>query len=49
VPLPVMFLGIITAVLQAYIFVLLTTIYLGGAVATDHEKHEHGDMVAGEV
>ena len=49
VPLPVMFLGIITAVLQAYIFVLLTTIYLGGAVATEHEKHEHGDMVAGEV
>jgi len=49
VPLPVMFLGIITAVLQAYIFVLLTTIYLGGAVATEHEKQEHGDMVAGEV
>jgi F-type H+-transporting ATPase subunit a len=49
VPLPVMFLGIITAVLQAYIFVLLTTIYLGGAVATEHEKHEHGGMAAGEV
>jgi F-type H+-transporting ATPase subunit a len=49
VPLPVMFLGIITAVLQAYIFVLLTTIYLGGAVATEHDKHEHGDIVAGEV
>jgi F-type H+-transporting ATPase subunit a len=49
VPLPMMFLGIITALLQAYIFVLLTTIYLGGAVATEHEQHEHGDMVAGEV
>lgn len=49
VPLPVMFLGVITAVLQAYIFALLTTIYLGGAVATEHEKQEHGDMVAGEV
>ena len=30
VPLPMMFLGIITASLQAFIFVLLTTIYLGG-------------------
>ena len=49
VPLPMMFLGLITATLQAFIFVLLTTIYLGGAVATEHEQHEHGEMVAGEV
>jgi len=49
VPLPMMFLGIITASLQAFIFVLLTTIYLGGAVATEHEQHEHGELVAGEV
>jgi F-type H+-transporting ATPase subunit a len=49
VPLPMMFLGIITASLQAFIFVLLTTIYLGGAVATEHEHHEHGEAVAGEV
>jgi F-type H+-transporting ATPase subunit a len=49
VPLPMMFLGIITALLQSYIFVLLTTIYLGGAVATEHEQNEHGHMVAGEV
>jgi F-type H+-transporting ATPase subunit a len=49
VPVPMMFLGIITASLQALIFVLLTTIYLGGAVATEHEQHEHGEMVAGEV
>jgi F-type H+-transporting ATPase subunit a len=49
VPLPMMFLGIITALLQAYIFVLLTTIYLGGAVATEHEQNEHGEMAAGEV
>src|SRR5207249_4715024 len=34
---------------QAFIFVLLTTIYLGGAVAAEHEQHEHGEMVAGEV
>jgi F-type H+-transporting ATPase subunit a len=49
VPLPMMFLGIITGALQAFIFVLLTTIYLGGAVATEHEHHEHGQMIAGEV
>ena len=42
-------LGLITASLQAFIFVLLTTIYLGGAVATEHEHHEHGEMIAGEV
>jgi F-type H+-transporting ATPase subunit a len=49
VPLPMMFLGLITASLQAFIFVLLSTIYLGGAVATEHEHHEHGEMAAGEV
>ena len=49
VPVPMMVLGLITASLQAFIFVLLTTIYLGGAVATEHEQHEHGEMVAGEV
>jgi F-type H+-transporting ATPase subunit a len=49
VPVPMMFLGLITASLQAFIFVLLTTIYLGGAVATEHEQHDHGEMVAGEV
>jgi F-type H+-transporting ATPase subunit a len=49
IPLPMMFLGIITASLQAFIFVLLTTIYLGGAVATEHEQHEHGEMAAGAV
>lgn len=43
VPLPMMFLGIITATLQAFIFVMLTMIYLQGAVAVEHE-HEapHG-------
>jgi F-type H+-transporting ATPase subunit a len=49
VPLPMMFLGIITASLQAFIFGLLTTIYIGGAVATEHEHNEHGEMAAGEV
>lgn len=49
VPLPMMFLGLITASLQAFIFGLLTTIYLGGAVASEHERHEHAEMVAGEV
>jgi F-type H+-transporting ATPase subunit a len=46
VPLPMMFLGLITASLQAFIFVLLSTIYLGGAVATEHEHHEHEEMTA---
>ncbi len=43
-PLPVMFLGIITMPLQAFIFVMLTMIYLGGAVASEHghdEAHGH--------
>ena len=38
VPLPMMFLALITSTLQAFIFVMLTTIYLGGAVATE-EHH----------
>jgi F-type H+-transporting ATPase subunit a len=42
-PLPMMFLGIITASLQAYIFVMLTIIYLAGAVAVEHhDDHGHG-------
>jgi F-type H+-transporting ATPase subunit a len=43
VPLPMMFLGIITALLQAFIFALLTTIYLAGAVAEGHGHEEHGE------
>lgn len=39
-PLPVMFLGIITMPLQAFIFVMLTIIYLGGAVAVEHGHDE---------
>ncbi len=40
-PLPIMFLGLIVGPLQAYIFVKLTMIYLGGAVAGDHHgEHE---------
>jgi F-type H+-transporting ATPase subunit a len=47
VPLPMMLLGLVTGGLQAFIFVLLTTIYLAGAVATEHHdenahEHEHG-------
>ena len=46
VPLPMMFLGLVTAALQAFIFAMLTTIYLAGAVVVDHgpEGHDsHGD------
>lgn len=42
VPLPMMFLGLITGGLQAFIFVLLSIIYLQGAVAVAHEEDGHG-------
>ena len=42
VPLPMMFLGLITGGLQAFIFVLLSIIYLQGAVAVEHAHDEHG-------
>jgi F-type H+-transporting ATPase subunit a len=42
VPLPMMFLGLITGGLQAVIFVLLSMVYLQGAVAVDHHGDEHG-------
>src|ERR671912_1946442 len=42
VPLPMMLLGLVTGGLQAFIFVLLSIIYLQGAVAVEHEHDEHG-------
>lgn len=45
VPLPMMFLGVLTGTLQAAIFVILTMIYIGGAVASEHE-HEHAHEAA---
>ena len=44
VPLPMMLLGLVTGGLQAFIFVLLSIIYLQGAVAVEHhdEEHAHG-------
>src|SRR5215212_11896654 len=42
VPLPMMFLGLITGLLQAFIFMLLSIIYLQGAVAVEHHDNEHG-------
>lgn len=41
VPLPMMVLGIVTGTLQAFIFMMLTMIYLAAAVHTDHEHEEH--------
>lgn len=35
-PMPVMALAIFTSLLQAYIFVMLSTIYLAGAMASEH-------------
>lgn len=40
-PLPMMVLGIVTGTLQAFIFVLLTMIYLAAAVHTDDDHDEH--------
>jgi F-type H+-transporting ATPase subunit a len=42
IPLPMMLLGLITGGLQAFIFVLLSIIYLQGAVAVEHHHDEHG-------
>jgi len=41
VPLPMMLLGLVTGGLQAFIFVLLSIIYLQGAVAIEHHEDEH--------
>jgi F-type H+-transporting ATPase subunit a len=41
IPLPMMALGIITGGLQAFIFVLLSIIYLQGAVAVEHHDDHH--------
>jgi F-type H+-transporting ATPase subunit a len=52
VPLPMMLLGVITGSLQAYIFALLTVIYLAGAVHVDHgheHEHDHAPDGAGHV
>jgi len=38
-PLPLMFLSLITGTIQAYIFAVLTIVYIGGAVKVS-EKHE---------
>jgi F-type H+-transporting ATPase subunit a len=45
VPVPMMFLGLITGGLQAFIFVLLSIIYLQAAVVVEHEHEEHGHDV----
>ena len=42
IPLPMMFLGLVTGGLQAFVFVLLSIIYLQGAVAVEHHQDEHG-------
>jgi F-type H+-transporting ATPase subunit a len=52
VPLPMMLLGVITGGLQAFIFVLLSIIYLQGAVAIEHHDehaHGHGHDAAGQA
>jgi F-type H+-transporting ATPase subunit a len=46
IPVPMMALGLITGGLQAFIFVLLTTIYLQGAVVSEHH-HDDGHEAHG--
>jgi F-type H+-transporting ATPase subunit a len=41
VPLPMMALSLLTGTLQALIFVVLTMVYLGGAVEVEHEDEAH--------
>jgi F-type H+-transporting ATPase subunit a len=41
VPLPMMLLGLLTGGLQAFIFMLLSIVYLQGAVAVEHHHDEH--------
>ena len=40
VPWPMMALGIFTALLQAYVFALLTAVYVGGAAPTRSTDRE---------
>lgn len=40
-PIPMMVLGVVTGTLQAFIFVMLTIIYIAAAVHTDHDHEEH--------
>jgi F-type H+-transporting ATPase subunit a len=47
VPLPMMFLGLLTGTLQAAIFAILTMVYIGGAVASEHDHEDaHGHEAA---
>lgn len=43
VPLPFLALGLIVSVVQTLVFVLLTMIYIGLAVASSHDEHEESD------
>jgi F-type H+-transporting ATPase subunit a len=48
-PLPFMVLGVVTGSLQAFIFVMLTIIYLAAAVHTDHDHEEHNHEAEGHA
>lgn len=39
VPLPMFFLGIFTSVVQTFVFIMLSTLYIAGAVESGHEEH----------
>jgi len=39
--LPVMMLALFASTIQAFIFVVLTMVYIGGAVEHAHEEHDN--------
>jgi F-type H+-transporting ATPase subunit a len=41
IPLPVMMLALFASTIQAFIFVVLTMVYIGGAVEHAHEEHDN--------
>jgi F-type H+-transporting ATPase subunit a len=47
VPLPMMVLGLVTGSLQAFIFVLLSVVYLQGAVVVEHHDERHAEAHGG--
>lgn len=44
-PLPLMFLALITGTIQAYIFTILSIVYIGGAVRVVEKKEQQGETV----
>jgi len=48
VPLPLMCLAIFTSLVQTLVFIMLSCVYIAGAVAHE-ESHDHGDETVGHL